>query len=265
MYPLTNGSSWAYDLLSTPYNFRTKDSTASLRPDTVQLSITAVVMGDTVLAPGGFPGSSSVLVAIVQQSSIQLRPVVPTPRLVAYQFYSLGQPALYLHGYRSGAAGSLPKTSGRTSPIFLNGKVFSDQRRCVEALVGLMSLAPLDSIVREIPPKEVLRFPLSTGTRWTFRQIGAPFRIDKQVMAQTAIAVGGASYDCAVVQYFYDIDNNGVWDTNISVVDLVSAKGLLKRTIDVKDLVATSSASPADTVAVFDIREEYVATAVAVR
>lgn len=264
-YPLTSGSSWAYDMTSTPHNIREKDSTASFRPDTVQRSITAFVLGDTLLVPGGFPGSSSVLVAVLQESSIQQRPVVPNPRFAASQFYSLSQTALYLHGYRSGGAGSLPKTFPRPAVIHLNGQAFSDQSRCVEALVGLIPVAPIDSVYREIPPKEILRFPLTTGTRWTFRQSGAPFRIDKQVMAQTTVTVSGASYDCAVVQYFHDVDNNGIWDTNISVVDLVSAKGLLKRSLDIKDLVAASSVSPADTVAIFDVREEYVATAVAVR
>jgi hypothetical protein len=257
LYPLTSGSSWAYDMESTPYNFRLKDSADTFRPDTVQRSITALVMGDTSLTPGGFPGSSSVLVATLQEISIQLRPTDPNPRIVAYQFYSPRQTSLFLHGYRSGSAGSLPKNSGRTSSILLNGHLFRDQR--------MIPLAPFDSITREIPPKEVLHYPLATGTRWTFRPNGAPFRIDKEVMARTTIAVAGASYDCAVVQYFYDIDNNGTWDTNISIVDLVSDKGLLKRSIDIHDLVATSSISPADTVALFDVREEYIATSVAVR
>lgn len=261
-YPVVNGMTWQYNYYSAPYDIRMKDTSAPPPLDTVYGVSTVKVIGDTVLRPGGLPGADSVRVSAMVESYRQLVPV-PSDLSISngYQYYSVDQNGMYLHGYRSAGMLSLPKGSPKTFAVRAAGRTFSSMRDLVRTLLGNPFTLADDPISREIPPKLTLRFPLAVGVSWTFRAAGQPFRIDKQVIGEEEYTVSGTSYRCATVRWLYDMDNSGTWSTSISIVDLVSSSGLLKRTIDLKDILVTTSTNP-DSGGLLNVREEYSATSV---
>ena len=61
------------------------------------------------------------------------------------------------------------------------------------------------------------------------------------------------------VRWLYDLDNNGQWDSDVWIIDQISNKGMVKRTIDMKDIVLTSPNDP-NPIAKVDFNEEFIPT-----
>ncbi|HUI63978.1 MAG TPA: hypothetical protein VL126_03985 [Bacteroidota bacterium] len=260
-YPLAKGTSWQYSYYSAIYNIRTTDTTAILQIDTVSGFSTVVVAGDTVLGPSGAQGGDSVRVTMITEAHVQLAPEVTVssgPGLC--QFYSVGGSGMYLEGYSGIGKLSLPKISPRPLAMRVAGGSYSSTRELVRSLLGMPNSVSDEPIVREIPPKLALRLPLVIGDSWTFRPAAGSFRIDKQVTGEEEFTVSGKTYSCAVVHWIYSL-GSGTPSTAISIADLISPIGLLKRTIDVKDVTITTATNP-DSAGLMDYREEYFATEV---
>jgi hypothetical protein len=261
-YPVTAGTSWTYERIATAYDVRIEDSSATVLLDTINATILVSVLKDTVLRPGQFPGTDSVKVTSFQEIYAQRFPVPTPPGIIeGVQYFSLDQNALWIHGYKGAGDLALPKRAHRPPAISLNGRSFASLRQLVNALLGINPSVGTDSLVREIPPLLSLRFPLTIGAEWTFRERGHPFRIDKKVVGDSGVTVAGIRYECAKVQWLYDLDGNGLWDTTTSIIDFVSPQGLLNRTIDITDAILTGSGSP-DMIGTFNWKDEYTATTV---
>ena len=72
-------------------------------------------------------------------------------------------------------------------------------------------------------------------------------------------SVNGMLFRYFEVNWLYEFDNDGAWAENIQLVDLISDKGLVKRTLELKDIVITSSSTP-DPIGLVDAKEELVVT-----
>ncbi|HXX63316.1 MAG TPA: hypothetical protein VEO56_05915 [Bacteroidota bacterium] len=258
-YPLAKGMTWQYSYYSAYYNIRTTDSSAINQLDTVSGISTVVAAGDTVLGPVGAQGGDSVRVSILAEYRVQLAPKqVVSSGPPGCSLYSAGGSGIYLEGYSGIAGHSLPKVSPGPISMRVAGRVYSSRRELVASLLGMPNSPSDEPIVREIPPKLTIRIPLAIGTSWTFRPSNGTFGIDKQVTGEEDFTLSGKTYPCAVVRWLYSMSSGDPY-TAISVVDLISPNGLLKRTIDLKNVVITTMTNP-DSAGLMDYREEYFAT-----
>jgi len=114
---------------------------------------------------------------------------------------------------------------------------------------------PGDSLYYESPPVQSLAYPLDVGRQWTVREhnpSGLPWRIDKKIVDYGPQRVPAGTFDCFTIQWLWDIDNDGNWDTGYEGYDYVAPQGLIKRVIIVHDLFATSYNGPSG---LFDVIE----------
>jgi hypothetical protein len=55
-------------------------------------------------------------------------------------------------------------------------------------------------MIYELPPVQALKYPLTIGEQWTYRQPYQPWHIDKKVVAKETITVPAGSFICLKIQ-----------------------------------------------------------------
>ena len=93
-----------------------------------------------------------------------------------------------------------------------------------------------DSIYHENPPLKVLPYPIGRGLRWEYRSIENEFRIDKRVTGRETITCPAGVYECYKVQWLYDYDGDGEWNSDLQAFDYISESGLIKRSFTFVDM-----------------------------
>ncbi len=113
------------------------------------------------------------------------------------------------------------------------------------------------SLYYESNPPPVLIFPLTVGRQWTYRP--APFRIDKKIVGTERISTPAGDFACYKMQWFWDTNTDGKWDSLITGYDFLSSTDLIKRSIEVKNVVLSDETNP-EGIGYIDIINEYVIT-----
>ena len=261
-YPHHVGDSWTYELNGGTYNFRPIDSTVHYTPDTLFAVATVTITGEQALPTTFLPGDS-VSALVFEATEQQMRPVAQT--FVSVNYFTLTDTAFLLHGY-SGSGGTLiTPTAARTiGRVSIAGRSFGCFREMIDALTSNGPSSTTDTIMREVPPLKAIEYPLIAGSQWTFRPSGRPWRIDKQAVGSTSLVVGGTTYQCSIVRWLEDLGNEGTWDADISIVDYIAIEGLLKRSIEVRNVSVSTVTNP-DGIGLVDFKREYLATTVNLR
>lgn len=151
-------------------------------------------------------------------------------------YYKNRDDGLYLLGYSAGGVGDyFPKRTTR-GRYLLNGTRFSS----IDDMMAMFHFASIhtfgyqdDSLYFEQPPVKAIAYPLEVNRRWIYRESGRPWRIEKEVTGRRTLSVPAGEYDAYRIRWWYDIDDDGNWDDNISIVDFVAQIGLIKRTISI--------------------------------
>ena len=261
-YPTGVGSTWSYHHTSTFDNFRPSFPGATYTPDSIVGTVTVTVTKPVRLASGsGVPGDSITTFEFQQTEQTTLPPSV---NMVGYQYFNSDSIGLHLHGYRGGGGLAGPRAVPEGAQLVINGVHFRSVRELIDAVLLPTEGSNIDSIVREIPPLLTLQFPLILGNSWIFRETGHPWGIRKTVLSDTELTLSGTSYHCYIVRWIYDMDNNGVPDQNIWIDDYIAEEGLLRRTINVKDVTIATSENP-EGIGLIDSRSDYIGTGVIIR
>jgi len=95
-----------------------------------------------------------------------------------------------------------------------------------------------DSIRYENPPLRDLAYPLEVGQCWVYRD-GEPWRMEKEVVGIESVTTPAIVANCFKIRWYWDIDNDGVWDTDIVAYDYLAAIGVLKRQYEFIGLTIT--------------------------
>lgn len=252
-YPMQIGNRWTYDRDSYTHNFRPIDSTYQFHPDSFFSTLTMDVTRQLLIPR--IPGIAGDAILATEFRSQKSGPFAPS-----YLYYTQSSGLLLMQGYTGGSL-IQPGPAGSTHAYRLGDRSFSSTREAIRFLEEPLSFGSADSITREYPPLTSITYPLAAGDQWTFRPQGRPWRIDKRT--------GAARWDLQLrlwyyeVRWLYDMNGDGVWDENISVVDRISTKGLLGRTIELLDLLVTTPSDP-EGVGIVDIRDQYTVTSIAV-
>jgi len=253
-YPMHMGDRWNYNQLYYTYNFRPIDSTYQFQPDTFSSAFTTVVTRQLNIPR--VPGAAGDSIVVTEFSSTGTGQQAP-----GLSYYSQTSDGLRLQGYFRGSL-ILPTPSGAQYSITLADRSFGSLRELLQHVEEPISRTPPDSMTREYPPLLSIKYPLQAGEQWTFRPNGCPWRIDKRTGAMRNDPVSGLWYH--EVRWLYDMNGDGIWDNNISITDRISSKGLIRRTVDVRDILITTSGGPG-VVGYVDVRDEYTLISMTVR
>jgi hypothetical protein len=100
-----------------------------------------------------------------------------------------------------------------------------------------------DTITLETPPFLCVKYPLSAGSEWLTTSPPTIWPIGKKVLGRVDIQVPAGTFACAHILWRYDVDTNGVWDTDIEMHDYISQIGLVKRESIVRGIAVTDHES----------------------
>jgi hypothetical protein len=181
-----------------------------------------------------------------------------------YSFLKQESDGLYLHGYTGSTMASPRPPQGETAGFLFADHRFTSLDDLVAFVTEPFTTDHLDTLIREYPPLKSIKYPLRDGDQWTFRPAGRPWRIDKQTGPMLRTTVLGQSVRYHEVRWLYDLFNRGRWDDFISIVDQISNKGMIRRTMNFKDIILTDETHPVG-IAKIDMRDEFVVTMLNVR
>jgi len=87
------------------------------------------------------------------------------------------------------------------------------------------------ALVIENPPIKELVYPLEIDRQWLYRDtdVGHVFDIQKKIIGIETVTVPIGVFECFVVRWSWDTDNDGVWDSDIEAYDYISGAGTVKR------------------------------------
>ena len=223
-YPLAIGNTWEYTRQWNWFHY-TDSAAANYDDTTTMLSDIRVMVMDT-----GSVGGTSGLYRTATSGHHGL------DSLQASQYYGQDVDGLYYYGGETYGIASLPK--GRSAwksqaGLLFKGRYFSNVNELFQifrdALPGPFPLV-VDSteLIIEDPPVMVLQYPLEKGTTWTVLNEEG-FWIDKVVMGEEEVTVPAGTFECVKVKWFYDLDGDGEWDTDVFVEDNIGEVGLVQR------------------------------------
>jgi hypothetical protein len=261
-YPMRVGNTWVYERSSYMYNFRQTDTTYVFPRDTTRSLVTGQFTRQLKIPTiPNVPGDS---LLVTEFMSLETGHTVPSS-----SYYSFSSNSLFLHGYLGGSL-IIPGRPGLAHGDHLQrdqlsfvvaGRSFRTMRDLERYVEEPLFAAHPDTIIREYPPLLGIRYPLVTGDQWTYRPTGRPFRIDKRTgPAGLDRALGLRYYE---VRWMYDIDGNGEWDDFISLVDRISSRGLIRRTVDIRNIRVYNLWG--EEVGTTDYHDEYILVSVTIR
>lgn len=228
-YPLEKGTVWEYENKIEFTNFR-PTTPGQTYNDSVHFSTGRVESLDKFVFDNG-----------VETYSLKSYEAMGTRLHPSYTFYIKTPEALYLYGY-SGGSLLAPKTNASAKLIFHGNTFYTFQSLIdfIEQKVRNYS----DSVYVETPPPIVYQYPLQVGSKWTFRDYGKPFLIKKEVIDTEIIRTPAGNFKAYAIRWYYDMDENGIYDPDIIVTEYLHEVGLVKRVFTIKNLTVASSDNP---------------------
>jgi len=145
------------------------------------------------------------------------------------------------------------------------GRVFDSPDQLFSALRGEMVYAAKrpGPTPEGYSPTISYAYPLRLGHQWTYRDHtdeGYPFRIDKKVIRREQVSTQAGVFDCLVIQWFWDIDDDGMWESGIDGYDYLAPQGLIKREFYVAK-VGTQPYDNPEEIVYYDFFDGYTLTA----
>ena len=248
IYPLKVGNQWEYDRTFSSFNFRPDSSNDDQYND---INITSSVIIEIIRKE---PSPDSINIFVFQETLNENdRP------LVSNSFYANLDSGLYFYAY-SAPGYVIPKSALKNNMLF-NGRYFNNIREITSYITNAVpkNYILIDSLIHEIPPLQSLKYPFKLGSQWTYRSPGNPRQIDKKILSFETVKVPAGSFNCFKIQWLFDINQDSVWDDNIVFYDYVSEKGLIKRSILVKDIIFSGELNP-EPLGLIDAKDESILT-----
>lgn len=243
-YASTAGNTWSYLVTARLANIRILQPGVSIAESLEQWTAVTTCEGTEIL-------HDSVL-------TLRFRSV-ESPGYAGLLYYiSIGD-TLFWYAY-AGVPEVLPKRSPSLRYRFA-GRAYPSLAHLLRTLTTELDMRrqPLDSIQYELRPPRALVFPLQKDRTWNFREKGYPaWLIQKKVSGAEAVTAAGTSYPCHVIEWRWDMNDDGAWDTNLEMHDYIHTKGLIKRSTIIRDINLTKD-DPTP-VAVADVHVDYVLT-----
>lgn len=248
VYPLQVGNQWEYSRISSTFNFRPNTSNNNqLSEGTTTSSVMIQITKNETI-------NDSVETCVLQET------VTGNNRtFVDESCYANRDSGLYFYAYH-GSGNVIPKALHHNQILF-KGRYFNNVREIISYITKAVpgNYVMNDSLTYEIPPLLSLKYPLEKGSQWTYRYPGQPWRIDKKITGDKKVRVPAGTFVCFKIQWLYDMDHDNEWDNDIVFYDYVCEKGLIKRSVLIKNQMLTGEDGP-EPIGLIDSMDESVLT-----
>ncbi len=219
-YPMNVGAHWEYQGEAGFFNLR---GNTGLPADSIEHFSSSVEIIERDTLPNGQPTTVFFSRYVQTDSTI----------IQSYTHYFQTPEGLFMAAYAGPSPRpNIPRITQRPYLKFLNRR-FEDMNELRQfALRWLQSFghaAVNDSLILEEKPVPSLAYPLYVGKEWIFRQANHPFLIRKKVVKKETVSTPAGKFLCYIIQFYYDLDNDGVLDEDISVTDHMATIGLVQR------------------------------------
>lgn len=248
-FPLEIGNSWKYARHFTPHNWESNGGEYQHIDSAFDTSYTEVISLDTLTysAPtykletawycNGDTGHST-------------------------DYIGNNDSGLYRYAYSGGSWVGPPKINSIDhGKIIFKGKTYSDYNQLLNNMLfsakGCIVTGAAFNQTDETHPIKALIYPLIVGKQWVYRDadLGDPWDMDKKIMKIDEISVPAGKFDCFKIKWFWDIDDDGQWDTDINGYDYLTPNGYLKREFNFEGVIRTSETG--DTLGTYDSKDIY--------
>lgn len=245
-YPLQVGQQWKYigrqyDFNFVPESLATNYSTLHNYTSTVQ------VMEKTKIL-------DSVDIYSFRELAVQ----TGIGTYETWHYYNNRPDGFYLFAHGGTNAMMLPRKIAPTQYQFMfHGRPLEEiERMSRSTLVGPTALSSQSDSLTDVddPPVRSLLYPLSYGSEWVTTTPTSITPINKKVIEKVSIQVPAGIYTCAKIQWLYDLNSDGSWDSDVEQYDYISQIGLVKRTMLFRGVAVTSHEYP-EGIGVCDIAE----------
>ncbi len=246
VYPIEVGNQWEYERIYT---------VANVRPYSLADEMD---WADTLAVTMRIDSAMTILDSIEVFAFHEIDIATNGLKYANTSYYNNLEDGLYLYASTSFSPGR-PK-SITDSKIHFKGKDFGSIHELTNYFTrGLPKASNAQSIAGyEYPPIQIIKYPIKSESQWTYQYIPEQWLSDKKIISQEVVEVPDGSYLCYKIQWLWDMDLDGEWDDDLIFYDYVSSKGLIKRSLQYKDLeTSTETGLPSG---FYDVIDETVLT-----
>ena len=121
------------------------------------------------------------------------------------------------------------------------GRQFQGIQSLIASLVGPFDMASGGRSAWYDPLPLILPYPQHLGQRWACSPAGDDqvLRLDKQITGRETVKNSVGAFDCHLIQWIYDPPLK-----DLDLVDFISAQGLIRRRVEVDNLIMTDYEHP---------------------
>ena len=253
MYPLNAGNVWNYDGTFAQYNFRPEQDSIIIPDKLISWKSKVEILGKEIL-----------------RDSVQTTKFVETevPYIgLGYYYFIQNQDTLCEYAYHANASLIVPKQL-ETHRFTIHGFTFDSYREMFKFFEtgSIDHKSAVDSLIYNAKPAKVHVYPLKVGSEWNYREPGYPWLLRKKIVGVETVTVPAGTFVTFKIQFFWDFNSDGIWDTFISGFEYVCDIGIVKRTFLYTDVPIMDGVSgPSTPIGYADMKQEYVLTSVNIR
>lgn len=229
VYPLAIGNTWEYSKVLVM---------TIITPDTMELPEHDTVYGTSHLEVASLDSLSDSLVAYRIHATL----TQDSSTYDSDTWFNNVDDGLFVYAYQGTGSYAIPYKIRPGMSFTLLGRQFNS----IDEILAIIERTLVPSLISsgrgdlEDPPVKSLQYPLTIGSQWTRRTTGNPWRIDKRVTGQEQIEVPAGQFSAFRIRWLYDLDADGNWDDEVTIVDHIADVGLVKRVISITGIEITS-------------------------
>lgn len=229
-FPVVIGDTWHYSWYIQYTNFR---------PDTIGGTHPPITMGHSTTEIVGLDSTIGNTTGYVFRTDWN----ADMSSGAEYDFRYLTADGLYSYAYSGTSYVGPPKSTGETSRHYVvAGRSYPGMQDLLRSLRRQIAFSahPTDTVI-ETPPVWELAFPLEVGRTWLYRsrELGSAWDMQKTVVNVEEVSVPAGEFKCMKIEWLWDVDDDGEWDSNIRGYDYLCSAGYIKREFIIKDVMVT--------------------------
>ncbi len=162
----------------------------------------------------------------------------------------------YLLGYSCGGWTGPPKIANSEGCSFhFGGRRFSSLKQLHDYYIRdwqvRFAKTVSDTVIEDVPVR-ILAYPLTVGEQWYYRkkEDGSVWDMARQITGLETVSVPAGTFQCHVIRWFWDINDDQSWDADIEGYDYLCPIGITKREYIFYDIAVTDA--NADSLGTFD-------------
>ena len=238
-FPLKIGNKWEYARTFSTFNIRGDTTGINLAPTIVANVVSEIVRMDTL------PNSVETFVFHTTETFENL-----SFKFEDDSYYKNQADGLFLYAHSNQVA-ILLKSAVKKQFLFQD-RYFKNIREILLFIerVVVNNITTADTLIIEDPPFKSLQYPLEIGSQWIYSTNNFA-TTEKKVLGKEKVETPAGDFDCIKIQWIID------FGSDIEFFDFICSKGLVKRSVTVKDIRVTTPDNPDGTGVLFDSKDEF--------